>query len=530
MLVGALALSTFSCRKGLEKPNWDVDLVAPVFKTTLTLGDIIPDSLQHVNPDSSVSLVFNNTVFRAGLDSLVDLPDTTITEDFVIPVTGFSIAPGALIYGTTEETSYDVGDAELQLIKLREGTISFTLSSSLSEDHVVNFKMVNSAFNTLAGPPFEMELLIPAGSIANPTLISESIDLSGYWVDLTGSTGFEVNTLTTEITLSNGANSGTLISMAGDNASIDFTFSDLVPEYARGFFGSREITLQNDDTEFDVFSSVISGTLDIGSVDMDLEIINGIGIDAQATISRLGSFNSENSLVVDLNHSIIGNTLNISRAQDNGGVVTPSMYSTSINSSNSNFDLFLENLPDKVEFDLNLNVNPFGNASNGNDFIYFDHPFEARLNIDLPLCLIANSLTLADTFELQLDEDEQQGRFDRATFTIVADNGFPFDADLSLLLLDGAGGVPDTLLADSRVLAAEVDANLDVVAPVSSSVTIIFEKEQIDRLYNEETKLVLFSAFTTVDQTQHVKLYDHYSMGLRVTTDFNYVIELEWGT
>ena len=32
----------FSCRKALEKPTWDVNLLSPLVNTTLTLNDLLP--------------------------------------------------------------------------------------------------------------------------------------------------------------------------------------------------------------------------------------------------------------------------------------------------------------------------------------------------------------------------------------------------------------------------------------------------------------------------------------------------------
>ena len=47
----------FSCRKDFERPNWDVYLLAPLIKTTLTLEDLLPDSIIQTNPDTSIKLV-----------------------------------------------------------------------------------------------------------------------------------------------------------------------------------------------------------------------------------------------------------------------------------------------------------------------------------------------------------------------------------------------------------------------------------------------------------------------------------------
>ena len=61
-LLAIIALLS-SCQKDFEKPNWDVDLLLPLVKSTLTLVDLIPDSLIQTNPDTSLKLVYNTNVF-----------------------------------------------------------------------------------------------------------------------------------------------------------------------------------------------------------------------------------------------------------------------------------------------------------------------------------------------------------------------------------------------------------------------------------------------------------------------------------
>ena len=47
-----------SCRKENKKPSWDVDVIAPLVKSTLTINNLIPDSLLNINPDNSLDIVY----------------------------------------------------------------------------------------------------------------------------------------------------------------------------------------------------------------------------------------------------------------------------------------------------------------------------------------------------------------------------------------------------------------------------------------------------------------------------------------
>ena len=68
----------FSCKKEGEKPMWDVDVVTPLVVTTMTISDIVNDTVLQINTDSTVSLVYKNSFYDFNLDEILKLPDTTI--------------------------------------------------------------------------------------------------------------------------------------------------------------------------------------------------------------------------------------------------------------------------------------------------------------------------------------------------------------------------------------------------------------------------------------------------------------------
>jgi len=73
----AIVLVLFSCKKDELKPNWDVDLLAPIFHSTLTIDNIINDTLKQINNDNLVSLIYQNNLYKLNIDSLFKIPDTT---------------------------------------------------------------------------------------------------------------------------------------------------------------------------------------------------------------------------------------------------------------------------------------------------------------------------------------------------------------------------------------------------------------------------------------------------------------------
>ena len=106
---------------------------------------------------------------------------------------------------------------------------------------------------------------------------------------------------------------------------------------------------------------------------------------------------------------------------------------------------------------------------------------------------------------------------------IYADNGYPFDANLSLQLLGENNQVIKSLAVENNIASAPVDANLKVTAKKGSVLTIPLSKADIDALYSAK-KMVFKIAFTTTAQPQFIKIYDGYSIDIKVIGDFAYQI------
>ncbi|MCD4746469.1 MAG: hypothetical protein K8R58_09230, partial [Bacteroidales bacterium] len=78
-----LIILVFSaCRKERPHPSWDVDLLVPLFYDTVTITDLINDTLMEENPDHSITFIFEQQLYEVKVDSLVMLPDTIFSFSF----------------------------------------------------------------------------------------------------------------------------------------------------------------------------------------------------------------------------------------------------------------------------------------------------------------------------------------------------------------------------------------------------------------------------------------------------------------
>lgn len=513
----------FSCQKDFDKPNWDVDLLAPLVKSTFTLDNLIPDSILQVNPDTSLKIVYQTNIFDVDIDSLFTIPDTTVADVYVIPLSLIA-APGASFYSTDEELELNINNGvELNVAILESGFIEIEIFSEIKEKIIITYTIPSA---TLNGDTLVVQELVNEWTPTQDGYLKKVIDISGYTLDLTGLSGAEVNTLVTSASgiVDTNAITPVLIS-SGEKITYKNTFRDIVPYYVKGYFGTQRYVFGPEITDINVFDRIIAGSLDIDQVDVNLDFVNGFGVDAQIIMNEFTTLNTNTNNSASLNHAIIGAPLNINRAQETFSVpeVIYSNYNVLMNTTNSNIDQLIEVLPNQLQYEIEMNVNPLGNVSGGNDFVFKKHPLEVNLNVEFPLSLIATNLTLADTLDFSLSSDNTNGEIIDGILHLYADNGFPFDAEIEMDLYDANMNFIKKLLVTDKILAAPVNAIYRVIQKKSSKVSIVLSEEDINNLY-QAGKIVVKIAFTTQPQTTHLKIYEGYAIDFKLVGDFSYNI------
>ena len=524
-------LSLNACRKGNNGPSWDVDVLAPILKTTLGIENLIPDSLIQTNPDSSLTIVFDNTIFRLSLDTLVTLPDTTVKERFDLPFGSFYLQPGQgipTLNNITNETKYNLKTVELVEAKIRSGFVSFEIASSIGEMTVVNFTMPGFIKQSV---PFSVSTQVAAGSISNPATAYLKYNLTGYNVDLRGAQGIDFNTILANLSviIDVAAPDSVLVS-TGDYFEIKYNLEDIITDYAKGYFGQYNISMNQQIDTMDFFKNITSGFFDMESITMQLSIENGFGMDAQIVIDTLNSINSSTGTNVLLNHAFIGTSINLTRASQipsPGYRFTYSKYDLNVSSSNSNVAEFIENLPDLLGHSYDITINPWGNNSNGNDFLYYESDFKVNLNLELPVSFSANALTIEDTvlFAASPSENGAESNINGGFLRLYVDNGFPYEAYVQIYLYDNNYNFTDSLISNqgNKVTAAPVDIWLRVTNKVLSRIDIPLNQNKVDNILAAKEALIKVR-FSTIPGNQILKIYTDYEIDLKLVGDFTYRI------
>lgn len=513
-------MTSMSCRKDPAGPKWDVDILAPVLKTSLTIRDLIPDSILAADAQGNVSILHTMELFSLSLDTVLTAPDTSFRYSYALPFPGpVQFPPGTTFNTSNDVTRFDLESLALSKLVVRSGQVDVAITNMMNGDIVGSFSLPGATKN---GMPFVSQLILPPGTPSSPSTLTNSQSLDGYTFDLRGPAFNATNSLETLLSYSTSPDGGSVAISSMDSLLATVSYTGIVPEYALGSFGTQTIDVEPASTELDLFGN-ITGTLDLAQVDARIRIINGLGVDAQANIHHVRSFNTRTGQVVDLSAPMVQGMVNIDRATDLGNGFSPAVKNYVLNGGNSNIEQFLENLPDRVDYALDLTINPLGNISNGHDFLYHDSKVIGELEVEIPLRLIATDLTLAKTVEIDLPGSPENHAWRSGILHLFVENGFPFSAGLELAVVNNEDQMLTTLGPGGTVGPGTMDGSGVVAGPTSSHITFEVAPGQMHML-QETGRLRITAAFNTADQAQHVQLLDDYRMDVQVTVEANWMV------
>jgi hypothetical protein len=142
------------------------------------------------------------------------------------------------------------------------------------------------------------------------------------------------------------------------------------------------------------------------------------------------------------------------------------------------------------------------------------------MNIDIPLRATLTNLTLVDTIEWNLSENAVVESVNSGSFTLVANNGFPLEGMIELVLLDENYGLLDTLIVPSTIAAPALNAQNRVIAPRETRILIPVPSKTSNVL--ARTKFVRFRVrFNTANQPDLIQFYQDNAIDIKLIGNFN---------
>lgn len=517
MLVGL-----FSACKREEPTTWKIDALFPIAQGNISFADLTQDQEEYLvtDADGLMHLLYTDTLQAFDLDTLVQLPDTIIENAFSLPFAGgpFSVPPGNELYNDQSDIALSVNNVQLREAKLSSGFLFYKLKSTVDGELNIQFDLPGVIKN---GAPLSLNVISSSASEDAAFVDEGIIDLSDYSIDLTGSSGVNYNRIAANylVTVYDGAAQNAEV-FGSDTVSVELSFVDARVAFARGFFGDDLYDL-SENIALDALADVFSGEgIQLEEISLNLKLENHLGVDAQVLIHQLQA-QREGLNGINLNHAIIGNPINVTRAAL--PLFPPEVLPTSneyfFDQDNSNVLDFIGLLPHNIDLVADLQMNPFGDISGGNDFIYTDETFKLILNLDVPLCMSVDGLILQDTLYIESDLSELPES--SGDVHLYLENHFPLGGQLQLYLTSEEG---DVLVADDLFEPGIQNAFGTPISPNQSQVSIHLSEEDFELLQNGAQFILRIALLGGGEQ---LKITGNEHLKAKIVADVNTTLSVE---
>lgn len=486
LILPLVVLLTVACKR--EQAVWESDWQVPLLDDTLNLDKLVEDSIVSVN-GGYYELSIDRTIYELKLADIVEIPDTTIKNDYALPISGFNVTPGTSFVNNVEEHVIDMGDIELKRIRVKSGGVSISVKSPIETTCLFTVQLPGVTKN---GMTLSQEFTVPAGSDNELSVVNGFVDLAGYELDLRGASQGSFNRIQSKMIVESDINGQTVYVSNLDTLRFVFGMKDLVIDYARGYFGSQLIT-DTISENIDALSKISSGLIDLPSSSVELELVNGLKMSAKAKLTELKNVNAQQN-TVNMSHPTLDSWLTINSATGTENSLQPSTTTLLFDGSNSNVEQYLENHGAKNDIGFELQLNPWGNVSGGWDEIFPQSSLKVNLKADMPLAIGLNDVVLLDTFDFSFKQDFTKTHVTSGNLWVKATNAFPLSGVVTLSLLDASGNTITTINGTSTfassVFGSVVNGILQkqsyVEFPISESVL-----EQLDLVKQLSLKVTM---------------------------------------
>ena len=499
-----------------EPTTWDSELSGPIAYGRLSLEQLVADSLMQADESGLWHLIFDESLTDFELDSIIQIPDTTIVKSYSLFVVG-DFAPGfTLPIAPTQQITIQHPTAQLKQVRMKSGQLKYRLRSPVDGNLKCIFTIPGLTLNDV---PQSIQIITQPPQNGDDFVTEGFLDLAGLELDLTGESGSSFNRIAATFSVVVDPESSQPATISpGDAIDFEMQFADPRVSYARGFFGTHYYDL-NEQVDFSALANMPDGVLNLEETSMKFTIRNAVGVDAQIDFAEISNYNQLTQTSVSLEHPTLFNPLNITRAQDNNGAVNAYEYDYEVNSSNSNLDAFFENLPTQFQVQGDVTINPLGNVADGNDFIYTDDALQAGFKMDIPLKLGMQNIHLADT--LLLTNAAPEIPLD-GSLLLWLKNGYPVEATVSLYIIENGQRIN---LAYNKKIEAAVPSNIPNTPTPSESWLEIEASELLIAKLNQANPLLIDVVLHTPGAPVAVGLYANQFIDFRLIVDGTYTLQ-----
>lgn len=445
-----------------------------------------------------------------------DALDIKVTIRDLKPFSATAIFPDQILLQDTSDTEIEDFSGELTSMHVGEGKMVLNATSTIEDEIVFSYSIPSAVKNSVG---LEFTENVPPAPIGGFSSHYAEKDIVGYDVDLTGQPG-AMNVYNTFFTITDGQidSSGNLINLSlTDSVFLKTGITGLIASRGYGYLG-LDILQSTEETKVDLFDDLQGGIIDFEEIIISVEIDNYIGAPIDARINSLSSSKgsqTKNLLWTNLNQDLV-----IPAATENnpGDKPSPGKLVLNLNKVNSNIDELLEIQPNLMVTNLSGYLNQSLTVPDYNQFIYLDYGMEIFISTEVPLHMSAENVLFKDTSDFNYTNLDPSNRLQSGDLIVIADNYFPFQVNMDLILLNSDSVAIDTLVSSEFIKPGTVNTDGTVTEKIKSMVRYELTPEIIAHL--KESEFILFEAtFNTASLPNKVRFYTDSHMDITLSGD-----------
>ena len=528
------------------KPQVSNHSLVPVAKGEFGMSQLIEDSLFEGDIDGTYTYVFNQKISSGPLGSLVKIE--SFSNAVAIKPSNFRIAKegGGGTYSVTNNSSlinnqnpsaFEMGpeigpvlipeqkysnsevfsmpsqrENQVKEVVVKKGNLelNFTNYFNTKVEGVIEFPNIKNS-----GEVLEVPFVVGAEKGDKPGKLTKVVSLKGNTMNITYA-GSEDGSFPVEYEIK--INSGTQEpGFNMENDGLDFTTKFKIDDFSKieGNLSVETFSVQESIALplSDLFKGLRDGKITFDQVDFDLIVENTAGVKAnmEVYLNTVNANTGEKVMLTGAKNLVLEGATNYP-------VTASEKNNLNLDENNSNIDELLSNFPDR----LNSEIVITGAGSKGNltDFLYDTSRIDANLRVSIPLRFMAESLTLRDTFPLDLGVPSEVSYIEEGALILQAFNGFPLEFALKLSLLDEFRNVIKVITThENAVQPARLDVTGKATEKIMSEVFIPITPATFEEIRNAhyiEIEAVIDS------KGNAVTLFDSYKLGFNILADLKF--------
>lgn len=492
---------------------------------TLPAGAVHYDSVHLINNfliegNLVASLINLDSPGSNGNPVLIDTSDALdlqLTLNQLDPVSATAVFPAQDLFNETAEAFIYPPSALLTSVHVAEGDIFMNAFSTINDSVNLQYILPGAVKN---GSILQFVEVIPAAQTGQVINQFVTIPVVNYNLDLQGMPGSS-NIHNTFYTTFIGSidSTGRIINLSlQDSVFVQTGITNLVADRGYGFLGYDTIS-GNERVTLDNVNGFFDGAFELDDVQLSLEVKNYVGAPFAMRVNGLKSFSDNETRNLTWNQ--LGFNFSVPRANETspGAIPTPGILTINLDKNSSNIQDLVEILPNEVEFDLEAFMNHNQSSADFSQFLNTNYGIEADLQATIPLQIGLDSINFQDTVDFTYNSLDQDWRLEGGDLIIKADNSFPFDINVEIILHNNGGVVLDTLKASDLIAAAPVDTNQRSIGTTASTIRCSLSGSNRNSIQN--TAFMVFKTyFDTPDASGLVKIYSDDYLDLQLIADF----------